>query len=200
MWRFLVIDDPSVSRFLVRDADSLFSEKESAAVSEWTGSGYWFHHMRDYFTHTELLLAGLWGGCRGVFSGIRELMADFVLHHQGASRFTDQHFLREKLWPTIRDSILNHDEIFHFHGAVKYPQHPAIRWKTEYFHIGSNASLSTIGGAVQNDKIGTINIEFLHEETEFIYPAHVAHQRWMLAVPFFLIQQYQEGTLTIKPV
>ena len=31
-------------------------------------SPYYFHLIRDYFTHTELILAGLWGGCTGVLN------------------------------------------------------------------------------------------------------------------------------------
>ena len=58
MWRFLVIDDPSVKRFLLRDADSLLSEREAAAVEAWIDSPFLFHHMRDYCSHTELILAG----------------------------------------------------------------------------------------------------------------------------------------------
>lgn len=40
-WRFLVMDDPSVKRFLIRDADSLLSYRESAAVDEWLNSKAW---------------------------------------------------------------------------------------------------------------------------------------------------------------
>ena len=43
MWRFLVIDDSSVKRFLLRDADALLSEREHAALQEWVNSPYYFH-------------------------------------------------------------------------------------------------------------------------------------------------------------
>ncbi|WP_325437750.1 tetratricopeptide repeat protein [Pseudomonas nitroreducens] len=76
MWRFLVMEDGEVSRFQVRDADSLLSERDRAAVEAWLRSGYWYHHMRDYFSHTELLLAGMWAGCHNPnLPGIRELIA-----------------------------------------------------------------------------------------------------------------------------
>ena len=78
MWRFLVIDDPSVKRFLLRDADSLLSEREAAAVEAWLDSPFLFHHMRDYCSHTELILAGLWGGCTGILPNIERAMSDYT--------------------------------------------------------------------------------------------------------------------------
>ncbi|MFK4440559.1 tetratricopeptide (TPR) repeat protein [Caballeronia udeis] len=68
MWRFLVVDDSSVKRFLLRDADALLSEREYAAVQEWVESPYYFHVIRHYFTHTELILAGLLGRVRRCLS------------------------------------------------------------------------------------------------------------------------------------
>jgi len=50
LWRFKVISDPSVKRFLVRDADSLLSVKERVAVDAWLASDKHFHLMRDYYS------------------------------------------------------------------------------------------------------------------------------------------------------
>ncbi|HSV58206.1 MAG TPA: hypothetical protein VLJ19_04840 [Variovorax sp.] len=124
MWRFLVADDPEVTRFLIRAADSLLSEREQMAVQAWTESLYWFHHLRDYFTHTELILAGLWGGCRGVLPPLKPLMVHWLARQRDLTRFADQIFLREEVWPLLRQSVLNHDEIFGFHDARPFPAHP----------------------------------------------------------------------------
>ncbi len=59
LWRFLLMDDQSVKRFIIRAADSLLSEQEAAAVETWLASPYWFHNMCDYFSHINLLLAGM---------------------------------------------------------------------------------------------------------------------------------------------
>ncbi len=141
MWRFLVMDDPQVKRYLIRDADSLLSEREQAAVNEWVKSDYWFHHMRDYFTHTELILAGLWGGCHNsAIPSIVTLVQDYLSKQAPHARFADQFFLREYMWPTVRQSLLSHDELFGFYNAVPYPAHAPIRWTGYSFHVGSNAS------------------------------------------------------------
>ena len=49
--------------------------------------------MRDYYSHTELILAGMWGGCTGVFHQVEALISDYI--HSGRylnTRVMDQHF------------------------------------------------------------------------------------------------------------
>ena len=146
LWRFLVMDDPTVERFLVRDADSLLSEREQVCVEAWLRSPWYFHHMRDYFTHTELLLAGMWAGCGGIFPNVARMMREFVVQYRGNARFTDQYFLKTVLWSTVRQSLLSHDDIFGFHHAEPWPAHPPVRWKAEHFHVGSNAGFTIMAG------------------------------------------------------
>jgi len=200
LWRFLVIDDNQVTRYLVRDADSLFSEKEAAAVQQWLSSPYWFHHMRDYFTHTELLLAGMWGGCNGIFPSVQKLIEAFVASYTGTARFTDQYFLRAALWPTVRNSILNHDEIFLFHHAKNYPPHSSVRWQHANFHIGSNATYSAIAGelTIPDQSRSTALIELESDDFVRRYTVNIHDKKWQLSLPFFMIDQYKEGKLKVK--
>ncbi|WP_186110427.1 tetratricopeptide repeat protein [Burkholderia gladioli] len=199
MWRFLVLDDPAVARFMIRDADALLSEREPAAIEAWLDSGRWFHHMRDYFTHTELLLAGMWAGCRGVFPPIAPLMADFARSCPDERRFTDQYFLRAVLWPTIRDSVLNHDELFGFHDARPFPPHPPVRWRDVEFHVGSNASYRAVGGpsALADGAMQTV---ILDDGTNgsLRYDAIVRDGQWSLELPFFLIAAFESGDLSVS--
>ena len=74
LWRFEAIADPTVRRFLIRDADSLLSVKERVAVDAWLQSRFWFHTMRDWYTHTDLVLAGMWGGVGNVLPTPATLM------------------------------------------------------------------------------------------------------------------------------
>lgn len=140
MWRFLVADDPQVVRFLVRDADSLIGGREKALVEAWLVSGKWFHLIRDWYTHSELILAGLWGGCRGVLPQMRSLIAEFVASGDYSPTHMDQHFLRQKIWPTLCQSLLAHDSQFDFAGVVKFE--PA---DDSQEHIGANLSAVQIG-------------------------------------------------------
>ena len=60
-WRFEVASDPNVDYFVVRDADALINVREKTAIDEWLASGRRFHLMRDFHSHSELILAGMWG-------------------------------------------------------------------------------------------------------------------------------------------
>lgn len=198
LWRFLVIDDPHVERFIVRDADSLLSEREVAAVEEWIDSPFWFHHMRDYFTHTDLLLAGMWGGCHGVLFHVEQLMRDFIASYQGNERYTDQQFLKAVFWPTLRESIMNHDDIFGFHHARPFPAHTPIRWNTEAFHVGSNAGYSTMAGPsiCQDGELQSLDLIF--NEQRYRYFAPVLKGEWSMAIPFFLADEYKLGLVRLE--
>jgi hypothetical protein len=121
MWRFLALDDPQVHRVLFRDADSVVAEREARAVDQWLASGKHFHAMRDSGTHTELLLAGLWGAVRGSLPPIRDLMRRFMSRPPESAHFADQHFLRQYVWPYARQSLLQHDAIFGFLDPLPFP-------------------------------------------------------------------------------
>ena len=119
-WRFLVADDPSVDRFLVRDCDSVVNIRERVAVDEWLASVRHFHLMRDFYTHSELVLAGLWGGVRGSLPPMAAAIRAYVdqaIHH----RTLDQQFLRDVMWPTMRQSVLTHDSQFAFDQRRDFP-------------------------------------------------------------------------------
>lgn len=200
LWRFLVMDDPAVTYFLVRDADSLLSEREPAAVQEWLASGRWFHHMRDYFTHTELILAGMWAGCNGVFPEIAPLIRQYVSNYKGPARFADQYFLREILWPTVRQSLLSHDELFGFHDPRPFPPHPAIRWNTDKFHVGSNTSyqVATGASALPDGAQQALLLRRQGQAEALRYLAPVQGGQWRLNLPFFLVDELSAGTLQIE--
>jgi hypothetical protein len=51
IWRFLPMIDSRVDAFISRDADSLISERESAAVDEWLKSNKIYHVMHDHPAH-----------------------------------------------------------------------------------------------------------------------------------------------------
>ena len=120
-WRFLASDDPTVRRFVCRDCDSRVGPRERAAVEAWIASGKPFHVMRDHPLHSELMLAGMWGGTAGLLPPLEPLTASFAAAE--ADRWQDQRFLRSHLWPLIADACLVHDSHQPGHG-VPFPDHP----------------------------------------------------------------------------
>lgn len=119
-WRFLVCDDPAVERYLLRDVDSRLTIRERLAVDAWISSGMQFHVTRDWITHTELILAGMWGGLGGALSGMEDLFRSYVGRRYW-SRTIDQQFLREWIWPTVRQSVLVHDSQFDLSPCCPFP-------------------------------------------------------------------------------
>jgi len=200
MWRFLVIDDSSIKRFLLRDADALLSEREYAAVQEWVESPYYFHIIRDYFTHTELILAGLWGGCAGVLHNAVESMQQFAAKNADSGRFIHQHYLRENVWPTLRKSVLSHDDLFGFHDAKPFPPHAPNRWNTDKFHVGSNTSYQAIGGesALPDGAEQRLIFSSADGETLFDYRTTVQNGEWRLDMPFFVIEKIASQEIAIR--
>lgn len=110
-WRFLVEDDPEVDIYLVRDADSVPNIKERIAVQGWLKSGEPFHVMRDQPTHSELVLAGMWGAHRGNIRGMGQKILDFAETQKDVlnSRVYDQVFLRRVIWPLMRGRVFLQD-------------------------------------------------------------------------------------------
>lgn len=136
-WRFFVMDDPNVQCFICRDADSIISYKEKAAVDEWLVSGKWFHIMRDNLNHSELILAGMWGGYTGVFPNMEDIIAHYLPSILVKNNNIDQVFLRRILYPTVAQSVLVHDSFHYDKAALNYPDYPISDIeRTPHFHIG----------------------------------------------------------------
>lgn len=119
LWRFFVSDDVTVDRFICRDADSRLNAQEAVAVDDWIRSDLPFHVMRDHPYHMEVILAGMWGGVARVLPNIRELATVALAYSR--NKWNDQEFLRDVVWPLIRDDAKIHDSVFRFRGADDFP-------------------------------------------------------------------------------
>lgn len=140
-WRFLAMDDAQADCVLVRDVDALIDAREAQAVQQWRQSGQAFHIIRDDCCHTELILAGLLGIRSGVLRGIAQSIDDFVKAQGDAAwrRYADQLFLRQHVWPAVRDHHLAHDRIYGFGDRLQHLTpiaHPSERPLNAF--IGAN--------------------------------------------------------------
>ena len=129
-WRFLVAEDASVQRYIVRDSDSRLNPREAAAVQEWVDSGFSVHTIRDHPNHDRQLNGGLWGGVRGAVPNIRQLILETSLNGYGA----DLSFLGDKVWPLVQYDQLGHDAYTceKYINSVGFPtQRP-----DDYQHVG----------------------------------------------------------------
>jgi tetratricopeptide (TPR) repeat protein len=134
-WRFLVANDTGVGYFLCRDADAVISAREALAVNAWLDGAAHFHVIRDWWTHTDLMLAGMWGGVAGVLPSIKIMLRLY----QSAALETgniDQWFLRDRVWPLVRHSVCVHDRLFSMPGTQPVPGPLPPFGSSE--HIGQN--------------------------------------------------------------
>lgn len=118
--RFWVANDPGVGYFLVRDCDAVINRREAEAVKAWMESGRWFHVMRDWWTHTDLVLAGMWGGVAGVLPDLEGLFEGYRCGKVETPNW-DQWFLRDRVWGLIRGYCLVHDRFFRTPGSLPFP-------------------------------------------------------------------------------
>jgi len=119
-WRFLVNDDPSVDRYIIRDLDSRLNWREQAAVEAWISSGLGFHIMRDHKNHEYPIQGGMWGGKTKIIPSINNLIQQWNKYD---SYMCDQHFLAKMVYPIIRDNATVHDE---YYEKKPFPPHRTI--------------------------------------------------------------------------
>lgn len=114
-WRFLALRDRSFDFHLFRDTDGRPHPRERAAVEEWLASNQDFHVMRDHPRHGAVMLAGLWGVKSGShMARINRRLPEKVV---GDYYQVDQDFLRAKLWPLARRSLMAHVDCRYLYGS-----------------------------------------------------------------------------------
>lgn len=115
--RFLVMNDPTVGRFLVRDCDARLSAGEALLVKQWIDSGLPFHAVRDHVLHNELMIGCTWGGRTDCGIDVVELMRRYFTFGPSAKYGHDQRMLGLMLWPLIRSQCLVHDKFYTLSGT-----------------------------------------------------------------------------------
>lgn len=106
-WRFFAADSQDI--MISRDADSRLSYREKAAVDEWLASDKDFHIMRDHPYHAIPILGGMWGARNGILKGIKDVIHDYS---KGNHWQVDQEFLKDVIYPLIKDCSYVHDPFF----------------------------------------------------------------------------------------
>lgn len=106
-WRFLAADSDDI--VISRDTDSRLNHREKDAVDDWLKSDKDFHIMRDHPYHGTEILGGMWGSRNGILKGIR---SSIETYEKGNFWQVDQNFLRDNVYPIIKDNAKVHDEFF----------------------------------------------------------------------------------------
>lgn len=109
-WRFLAADSDNI--IISRDTDSRLGPREKAAVDEWLASDKNFHIMRDHPYHKTEILGGMWGARNGLLKGINNAILEYNRGEFDNKYQVDQNFLREIVYPKVKDIAMVHDEFF----------------------------------------------------------------------------------------
>jgi hypothetical protein len=109
-WRFFAADSDDI--VLSRDTDSRLNNREKEAVEEWLSSDKDFHIMRDHPYHRTEILGGMWGVRNGLLFGIKDMIASYNTREYYNKYQVDQNFLREVVYPIVKDKAMVHDEFF----------------------------------------------------------------------------------------
>ena len=126
-WRFYPSSENDVEVMISRDCDSRLNLREKAAVDEWLISDKGFHIMRDHPHHGTEILGGMWGVKQSVIKNIKELINNFT---KGEFWQVDQIFLKQIIYPMVKDNSMVHDE-FHQYNNDKKP-FPTVRLNKEF--------------------------------------------------------------------
>jgi hypothetical protein len=136
MWRFEAIDDPNVEVMLSRDTDTRILLREKLAVEEWLNSDKSFHIMRDHPHHNFKILGGMFGTKKidkinswiDLINHFKSRMESYPLKNY------DQDFLKEIIYPLIKDDSLIHSNFIQFpeENSNKFP----LEYDKKYRFIG----------------------------------------------------------------
>lgn len=113
-WRFFACEDSDI--MISRDTDSRLSIREKLAVDEWISSEKNFHIMRDHPYHSVPILGGMWGSKQKILKNIKELVSNYNV---GNFWQIDQNFLKDIIYPKIKNDCFVHDEFFNFEKEKK---------------------------------------------------------------------------------
>jgi hypothetical protein len=108
-WRFYPAGEQDVDVVIIRDCDSRLNNREKEAVNEWLNSDKGFHIMRDHPYHKTEILGGMWGSKKGVTPNIKKQIETYI---KGDFWQVDQNFLRDIIYPIVKNNSLVHDEFF----------------------------------------------------------------------------------------
>jgi len=116
LWRFLPAADESIDYFISRDCDSRLFKRDVCAVNQWIKSEKPFHIIREHpWGHTWVINAGMWGCVGGFVEDIDDAMKQYFETSKWANvREVDQWFLKECIYPVVKDYAFINDEFVNF--------------------------------------------------------------------------------------
>lgn len=107
-WRFEPMFESPNNITMVRDSDGRITIREAIAINEWLNSGKSFHTFRDHEAHFQFPIIA----CAFAFKGKLPPEIKIAMNYFMDAAFyytNDQVFLRDYVWPYVKDDSLVHD-------------------------------------------------------------------------------------------
>ncbi len=124
LWRFQAAAHPGADAVLFRDADSILTRREKAAVDEWLASDREVHLIRDHPMHISPVM----GGMCGVRGGAKALMASLIETGLKTGKLVnygdDQRFLSSQFYPKVKRQALVHTSLIKYIFEYALPLPP----------------------------------------------------------------------------
>jgi hypothetical protein len=147
-WRFEPMFEDDVRVMISRDCDSRLSEKEQIIIKEWRNSDKDFHIIRDSPGHKQCIMGGLFGARKGICLPLKK---EFIKFPRENKYSQDQKFLRNIIYPFIKNKAFIHDAGFHperFNDENKHPMPKGY----ENIIIGDRITETPIASKIFNDE------------------------------------------------
>ncbi len=126
--RFFPIDDSNVDICFIRDADSRINDRDQWCIKKFIDSDKQFQIIRDHRYHGMRIMAGMWAIKRGSLKiSIYDEYTKWITknEHMINTYGVDQLFLRDVIYPMIKDNCLIHSNIDFFKDEILTPiEHP----------------------------------------------------------------------------
>lgn len=145
MWRFEPIDDNDVEIMMPRDTDTRILPREVMAVNDWLQSNKTFHIMRDHPHHSFEILAGMFGTKK--IQNIPSWGNIIKKYNKKNNRMYDQDFLREYIYPLIKNDSVIHASFNKMEkNAKNFPiiYTNELRFVGEYVYFDDSRSIEHI--------------------------------------------------------
>lgn len=106
-WRFMPLFESDDNIVMVRDSDSRITIREQRCIEEWLQSDQKFHTFRDHDAHYEFPIIGCAFAMKGKLSEeLLNIMSAYMHSHK--YYLSDQFYLRDYVYPAIKDSMFVH--------------------------------------------------------------------------------------------
>lgn len=116
--RYYPILNDKYDATIVRDTDSIISDREVELINTWLNSSYDFHIIRDHPLHNMPIMGGLFGIKKSLYGLFRRKYFNHFQNYERLDYNGDQLFLAHCLYLNIIDSALIHTSCYAFYGET----------------------------------------------------------------------------------